>query len=166
MADYGTDGGFVAYHTARGREQDIIEYNDAEIEAARLVASEWLDNRYRASFPGTKVGMRAQVREWPRNTAFDVYGYLIPSDSVPTEMDSATYEGALRELKTPGIFSKDYTPPKYESVSIDGAIAVKYAKFGSASEIQTQFQTIDEILRPILTGSGNVSALSGSVQRA
>lgn len=164
MPDYGTVAGFRDYHTTRGR--NIAAYDDdAEIEAAKLVASEWLDARYRGSFSGLKVGMRAQIREWPRTGAIDHYGYAIPSDAVPAEMDAATYEATLRQLVSPGSLSVDWTPPKYKAVSVDGAVSVQYADFYSGADAQTSFVIIDEIIAPILTGRGDLSALSGPATR-
>jgi len=165
MDGYGSDTGFVDYHTARGRATMIADHDPCEIAAARLVASEWLDARYMASFPGSKVGMRVQIREWPRQGGSDRYGYAIPEFAVPVEVVNATYEAALRQLDKPGSLAVDWTPNKYRSVSVDGAVSATYATFNSASEAQTQFLVIDQILAPILTGAGVVASLSGSINR-
>ena len=164
--NYGSAVGFTAYHTARGRAAQIADYDDDEITPALIVASEWLDARYRSSFPGTKVGMREQVREWPRVGGTDADGYAIASSVVPVEVENATYEAALRVLVKPGALSVDYTPPKYDSVSIDGAIAVKYARFNGAMDVQLNIPVVGQILSPLLTGSGVGSSLSGAVFRA
>jgi hypothetical protein len=161
---YGTAGGFRIYHTARGRNIGAYD-DDSEIEAALLVASERNDAKYRASFSGTKVGYRSQIRDFPRVGGFDVFGYSIPSDTIPTEMINATYEAALRQLVTPGSLSLDWTPSKYKRVSVDGAVSAEYTVFGSAMDVQTQFAIIDEIIAPILTGHGNFAALSGAAIR-
>src|SRR5882757_4021964 len=152
MADiYGTAAGFRLYHIARGRS--VINYtDDVELNAALLVSSEWVDAKFRVSFGGTKVGQRAQIREWPRNGAMDRDCYSIPADSVPVEANNATYEAALREFNSPGALSVDWTPNKYKRVSVDGAISAEYANFGAASDIQTEFAIIEQIIAPILTG--------------
>lgn len=163
MPFYGSPDGFRTYHSARNR--DVSQYTDDKINGALLLSSEWLDNRYRNSFPGWKVGMRAQVREWPRYSAFDVYGWSIPSDSIPPETENATYEAALRDLVAPGSLSVDWAPQQYRRATVEGAVSVEYNIFGSAFDVQTRFMVIDEILSGILTGSGNVSPLSGSACR-
>lgn len=161
---YGTATGFRTYHTARGR--DVSAYSDdAEVNAAGLVASEWLDAKYATMFPGLKVGQRDQIREWPRIGGYDRYGYLIASSSVPTEVENATYEAQLRELQAPGALVKDYTPPKYESVSIVGAISVKYRRVDGAMDTQLEIPIVGQILAPILTGCNNASSLSGGLSR-
>lgn len=164
MDIYGTAAGFADYHAARGR--DVGTYEADDIEKKLLVASEWIDGRYRSSFSGVKVGQRAQRREWPRNGAVDRDCFAISAAMVPVEVEFATYEAALRELQAPGGLSVDFTPNRYKRASVEGAVSVEYTQFDSASAAQTQYAIIAEILAPILTGSGAVSALSGSVSRA
>lgn len=164
MTYYGSPAGFANYHNSR--QNDISDFDDEEeIEAALLVSSEWIDNRYRMSFGGTKVGLRDQVREWPRDGALDIYGYPVSSETVPHEVEHATYEVALRHLKQPGILSLDFTPNKYQQVSVDGAVSVTFANFGSYSEIQTQFAIVNEILSALLDSRRMGSRLSGEAIR-
>jgi hypothetical protein len=162
---YGSAAGFRSYHTARGRP--VLDYtDDDEVNASLLIASEWIDAKFRAGFGGYKVGQRGQVREWPRYGATDRDDYGIPSDSVPVEAISATYEAAMRVFVNPGVLSVDWTPNKYKRVSVDGAISAEYATFGSASEVQTQFAVIEQIIAPILGGGrDNLSPLSGAISR-
>lgn len=162
---YGSIEGFTAYHTAR--DNDIpATVDDDDIKAALLVASEWIDARYMASFAGRKTGGRDQVREWPRDGVADVYGYAIASDAIPREIENAAYESALIQLVTPGSLSVNFTPGKFKRVSVDGAVSVEYASYGSSEEVQTQFTIIDGILFPILTGaSSGFSSYSGASAR-
>jgi hypothetical protein len=163
---YGDAAGFRAYQEARNR--NVAQWDDdAEIEGALLIASEWLDGKFRASFGGDKVAQRDQVREWPRNGAVDRDGYGIDAGSVPNEAVHSTYEAALRELQSPGSLLIDWTPNVFKRASVDGAVSVEWATFGSANDVQTQFAVIERIMDPILTGgtNGDVSALSGAVTR-
>lgn len=159
---YGTVNGYKAYTT----ERNITRPSDDDniIQAALIVASEWLDAIYRSSFPGLKVGQRDQQREWPRTGAQDVYGYSIPSDSVPREIEYATYEASLREMTTPGCLSRDYTPPRYKQASVTGAVSVTYSSFDSVRDAQIKFQKIDEHLSTILRADRD-SGLVGSANR-
>jgi hypothetical protein len=168
MADlvyYGTPDGFRAYHDARGNDYSAFDDEDF-IEPALLVASEWIDGKYVGQFPGLKVGMRAQIREWPRQGAYDRYGYNIAVDVEPVEIDNATYEAALKQLITPGALVKDWTPAKYKAAQVD-TISVQYMAFNTSEDIQTRFTRIDQILAAILTGCGDTnSGLSGATGRA
>lgn len=165
MADvYGDVAGFKVYHIARGRDVDGMA--DAAINSSLLVASEWIDATYRVGFPGEKVGKRAQVREWPRTDAYDIDDNAIPSDEIPIEVINATYEAAYIQIEAPGSLVINWTPGKYKRVSVDGAISVEYASFMSASDIQTVFVGIDQIIAPVLSASGaDFSSLSGAVSR-
>lgn len=162
---YGDATGFQAYWAARG-DLTAAAMDDFDINAALIVASEWLDAAFRSQFGGSKVGMRDQERDWPRVGAVDIYGYSVADTAIPREVLSATYEAAFRQMTTPGVFFKDYTQSKYKSVAISGAVSVEYAT-GAAYDFQTQFPQIAAILAPILTGAGagGFSSLSGAIAR-
>jgi hypothetical protein len=161
---YGTPAAFKTYWADRGNTVATSYDDTTQILPALLVASEWLDAAFLGRFGGLKVDGRSQVREWPRLGVQDIYGYAIDDASIPREVDAATYEAALRQILTPGIFFKDYTPGKYKNVTITGALSVEYAT-GNAYDFQTQMPQIAAILAPLLTGNANVSSLSGSVAR-
>lgn len=148
---------YKAYCLARG----LSEINsDTTIIAKGIIASEWLDARYRTQFPGRKTGGRDQEREWPRVGASDNEGYAIDSTVVPNEVKNASFEVLRRELASPGILSKDYTPNQYQSASVSGAVSVVYTSFNTAAETQIQIQIVNDILSSILCMSdGNI--LSG-----
>lgn len=155
---YGTPAGYREYHTARGR---TVTGDDATIQARLLVASEWLDGAYRTQWPGSKTGQQAQLDDWPRTGVVDSDGYAVASDVVPTQIIHATYEVALRSDS----LNKDFTPSKYQRVSISGAIDVTY-RDQSAADIQAQFPVIGQILGSLLGLYSGTSGLSGKVVRA
>lgn len=105
MANYGTVAGYKAYADARGTS--YVGKTDDEITQALVRASSYIDGAYRASFPGYKTGRREQVLEWPRTNATDGAANSLPSDEVPVEIENATYEGAIRELASPGSLAPD-----------------------------------------------------------
>lgn len=167
MADfYGTAAGFIAYTAARQLAYSTDDDN-SDIEAALLVASEWIDGKFRNSFAGVKVGFRAQAREWPRTGAVDNLGYQILQTEIPIEVENATYEIAWRQLNGVAL-NVDFTQAKsYKSVTVDGAISVTYAGATSSGDAQPVFAVIGDILAPLLSdySSGAFSSLSGSVSR-
>lgn len=166
MADfYGTVAGFKTYHIDRNNEVPAAT-DDEDIQAALLVASEWIDGTFGESFGGVKVGGRDQVRDWPRYGAVDTFGYSLSNSAVPREVEQATYQAALRQLTTPGSLTVDFVPGKYDSISVDGAVSVTFAKFSYASDVQAQFQVINQIISPVLTATGGkFSSFSGPVAR-
>ncbi len=161
---YGSVSGFRLYHASRGN--DVTSYTDAAVEIELLKASEWIDGRFRARFPGDKEGFREQLREWPRLSAYDINNDLIPAGTIPLEVQNATYEVALKSFQTPGILNKDYTPSAYSQVSITGALHVQYLQSRSIADVQTQFAIVGQVLAPVLTGGGGAnSGLSGEAIR-
>lgn len=160
---YGTIAGYTAYHLARNH--DIPVSDEDEILAALLVASEWLDARFRTQYGGyINNNSRDQIRDWPRESAYDVRLNLLLG--IPREVDNATYEAAAISLATPGALSVNFTPGKYKAVSVDGAVSVTYASINSVAEAQAQFAIVNETIAPVLTGDGSArSSLVGQSVR-
>lgn len=165
MADYyGTVAGFRAYHLARGNTADVGTYSDSKVLKGLLSTSEWLDFRYRRFLMGLKVGGREQVRDWPRTGVYDVHGDSVSSESVPVEVEYATYEALLKDLADPGTLIKDYVPSKYQRVSIDGSLSVTYAE-RSASEVQKEFPVIDQVLDGLIDFNATYNPVSTRASR-
>lgn len=145
--NYGSVSGFKAYCDARG-----VSYagkTDDEITQALVRASSYIDGAYRASFPGYKTGRREQVLEWPRTNATDGAANSLPSDEVPVEIENATYEGAIRELASPGSLAPDVEAGgggiKREKV---GPIETEYFSNGSTTATFTAIrQALGGLLR-------------------
>lgn len=157
---YGSVEGYRSYHIVRGRAAS--DPNSRVLEAL-LIASEWLDGSY--SWPGYKYRDRnLQTRAWPRSHVTDADGWDVAYDVVPVEIEQATYEVAYRWLIDPTVLTPDHTPEKYSSVSIDGALSVKYRGL-DAQQVQKQFPILGIILGRLTGGSGG-SSLSSSMSRA
>lgn len=166
---YGTKEGFAEYHEARGREIPGT-WDDDLINAALLSASEWIDSVYGPSFIGYKTAGYEQVREWPRTAATVISStpyYTFATDAVPERVENAAYEAAWRQAETPGSLMVDYTPGKYKSVTIEGALSVDYRQFDHSSEIQLQIGAVDTLLWPLLNevSGAKSSGFSGGSYR-
>jgi len=164
---YGSAAEFTTYHEARGRTVPGTWDTD-KIEAALLVASEWIDNKYGDRFVGFKTGGYAQEREWPRETAWarSTPEYIFDDDEIPTEVVYATYEAAFREATSLGSLYADYDPQKYNSVSISGAISVQYAQNLDVNSVQKQIQIIEQLLSVLFGNDPGGSSLSGGSYRS
>lgn len=163
MANYGTIEGADAYHLAAGNTAWIGA--DGVKLAALVRASQYVDTLALARrkngsiytrFNGTKRSGREQVLAWPRNGAYDVDCTDIPSDSVPIEVEHATYEAALRELVQPGYLSPDYVPAqviKREKVDV---LETEYmgASGGTENPQQPVATLIRGIIAPLLVAWG------------
>ena len=139
-----------------------------QMSAALLVASETLDMRFGAMFSGVKTGGRAQERQWPRTGATDKTGYEFGPSEMPQEVLSATYELAVLEAFAPGSLMVNFTPSKYKSASVDGAVSVEWvANMLSAWDAQPDFHKVNLLIAPLLTAETAAGSLiSGSSIRA
>lgn len=160
---YGTPAGFRIYHTARGR--DVTTYTDDRINVELLNASEFIDSAFGAQFGGCRVGQREQIRDWPRTGVIDRNGYAVPYTSVPGEIENGTYEAAYVQLVTPGALRVNFTPNKYKSVSLEGALSVQFANANDAADVQGQYPAIGAALANVLCRDGLTSAFSARAQR-
>ena len=171
MDAYGTDAGFFDYFETRGVSVDSALIADPSLVAGlRLRASEWLDAVYGNQWGGYKRGEREQVRDWPRFSAYDINDDLIDDESIPVELERATYEAAAAVNSNSSILSANYTPSQFNRVSIDGALSVDFRNFSSSSEVQTKITIVEQLLHRILNpngpfGAGQVNPLSGPANR-
>ena len=144
---YGTVLDADAYHLARGTGDAWDDVADKE--SALLVASEWIDRKYRTRFPGYKVGRRTQEREWPRYDAYDAANEFILSTDIPIEIEQATYEAALRHGTDPGSLSPDVDPP-LSRIKAD-TVELEYA----GTNQTTDYPTVSSLLSNLLVGGGS-----------
>lgn len=165
---YGTASGFTLYVVERNYSAPAA--SDDDIESALVVASTWVDSRTRSAVDSSssyKTGGRDQERDWPRTSWIDRDGYAIPAGAVPREIEQATYEAALRQLRSPGALTVDFTPGKaIRQAAVAGAVSVTYAGGGSVSDAQLMIPTVDAILASLIGDRRSTSSsLSGGTLR-
>lgn len=166
MTFYGSVVEADSYHSARGNTAWANGTN-ADKEAALLRASEYIDARYESMWTGWPVNRRAQIRNWPRSAAYDIYGDLILENEIPTEIEDATYELALIELVTPGKLNPVVTmSDRKTSVSVEGAVSVTYANTSGIESYRPVVTVVDGILAPLMAGDGAKSSLAGRMTRS
>lgn len=163
---YGNVDDFKEYFITRGKDipQD---WTDDMIESALLVSSEWLDGQYESLWIGYKVDFK-QERSWPRQSAqVQTYPYYVyKNDEIPEQVVKAVYEACFRELTKSGSLQVDFTPNKYKSVSVDGAISVEYNDILYASESQIQMPAIQTLMSVLIDQSkGGNNPISGKASR-
>lgn len=164
---YGSATAFKTYHTGRGRTVPV-GWSDANIEVALLVASEWLDSAYDQLWFGYAKDGFTQVRKWPRTGAQTNTDpiYVFEDTITPDQIAYATYEAAFRELTTTGSLTLDYSPQKYKSASVSGAVSVEYIVPNDASDLQLQIPVIGDLMKPLIDPRRGISgSLSGSLVR-
>ena len=138
---------FKTYHTDRGN--DFAPYSDTSIEIALVLATDFVDRRYR--YVGIRATGRDQAREWPRQSAYDPDDWLISSNSVPPEILDATAELgfiALGESLIPNPSWDQTGNPLTESTDTVGNMrrTRRYSIFGGR-RIFKDFPTAEACLR-------------------
>lgn len=162
MDFYGNADDFIEYSDSRGRMVPAVWDTD-RIEAALIVASEWIDNKYGDKFTGYRTDGYTQKRQWPRQAAFSntLPPHNFATDEIPPELAQATYEAAFREAENPGSLNVDFTPDRYTEVAVEGAIRVKYTQNLQIADRQLQINIIDSILRYLIDETGSTNTLGG-----
>jgi hypothetical protein len=97
------------YHLDRGRDLTVSPiYTDGELEVAIVIATDYIDTRWRKRFAGTPLEAPDQTTEWPRTDLTDDYGYDI--EGIPTNLKKACAEYALRAAANGQLVSDGPTP--------------------------------------------------------
>ena len=139
--------------------------SDPEIEQALRRATQWLDARYAARFCGYRIS-EDQALALPQSGLIDRGGYALRHDAIPTRVQQATAEAAVRELASPRSLQPDVTPGKVvKGARVEGAVDVEYA-IGS-EVVRGQLPTlpvVDGILAPLFPRPR--SPYSGRAERA
>lgn len=150
-----------AYHNEGGNA--TWTGTDALKEAAIIRATRYLSNAY--AWQGTRRKNRNQALAWPRTDVADNEGFAVPFDAVPTEIQQATAEIALRELATPGAMTPDYTPSDRVKSEKVGSIAVEYdLSRTDAESVRPVLLVVRDLIGPLLaTGGGSI--VQGSAVR-
>lgn len=94
---YGDLEGFKAWADDRGYSYPVGSGADAQIDAARLKGTDYLEGAYRTRWKGRKTDS-TQDRAWPRKNVRDEDGILLDDDVIPTRVIHASYEATRRIL--------------------------------------------------------------------
>ena len=138
----------TAYHLARGNASWAALASDTIREQHKRKAADYMRQKYRTLWAGWRISS-AQALDWPRTSVPlpDVfgssYGAYVPIDSIPSEVQLAESELALRSIAGDllGDTTQQVTREKI------GPIEVDYDKFSAQD---TRYAAIDAMLRPYL----------------
>jgi len=134
---YGSTEAFVAMGS--GDDKDAL---------MRRAAS-YLDNVYAARWKGDRSA-GAQALAWPRTGVYDLDGYTVGSDEIPTELGYAQAEVA-RRLKAGTDPLSDLERSGHVKREKVGEVEVEYMDRASGD---TDFRQVDGLLRHYLQGGG------------
>lgn len=118
------------------------------------------------SWAGFRTHGRLQALSWPRSGVVDVEGLGVGTAEIPSGLQKATVELALRELVTPGSLTPDFVAGasvKREKVDV---LEVEYANPAtSVSDVRPVVTVVAAMVAPYLS-SGGGSAIVGTSYRA
>lgn len=121
----------------------------AKEEALRL-ATQYLDAVYGARWKGER-SLATQALDWPRNGVSDRDGFAVEDDQVPTAVEDATAEAAIRSLSATLV--QDIATPGGIKRQRDkvGPVETETEYAGAASQT-ARFRIIDLILVALVKG--------------
>ena len=143
---YTTSTYYKAYFLARNI--DVTAQLDIDIDAALLVATEYLDDIY--EFVGIRV-LESQDNKWPRSGAYTSENILLSSATIPDKIQQATCElayieqtqaGGLQPLFNGKVISKEADSIGTLSTSIEYDTASSEAYDGYYSKAVRKIQDL------------------------
>lgn len=154
---YATVAFIKAYHLARG-DSTVNDADDADVEAWARKATDYMMQVYRSRWKGTRVNA-TQALDWPRGYVYaepaliggiGEFPYLLADDIVPTEVQRACAELALRAM------SASLAPDLTQGVISEtiGPISTQYDRSTPQSP---RYRAIDNMLAPYLKAGGGAS---------
>lgn len=151
-----------AYHLARGREVDWVDLDSEVREQSLILATQEMEARYRTLWKGKKrltdsagdaIDPEDQPLSWPRKDVEDEDGYGLNKDVIPAAVKVAQMEVAL-QLAGGQNFVED-TITRDTAGVLREKIGPLETQWAEGTQSVPTFPLIDQILEPLITGSGN-----------
>lgn len=149
---YLSEAGADQYFDNHGAPTAWSSLAQAAKEEALRLGTQYLDAVYGARWKGERV-LATQALDWPRNNVADRDGFAVEDDEVPTAVEDATAEAAIRSLTATLI--PDITTPGGIRSQRDkvGPIETETVYAGAASQT-IRFRIIDLLLVALIKGLG------------
>ena len=97
------------YNLAHTADPDWVAAITAVKEKGLKLATQYLDSKYRMRWRGARFN-EVQALGWPRTGFYDYDGFEIEGESVPTRLEEATVEAAIRVVKGDNLFAVNENP--------------------------------------------------------
>ena len=144
------------YVAAHGADAVWTAALTADKEEALRLATQALDAQYGGQWRGLRAN-DTQALDWPRENAEDDDGYAIDDESVPTALEHACAELAVKEVNGDTLVA-DLTNPgavKRELRKV-GPITKEDEYVGGKSQIKS-YRLVEMLLRPLIHPSNQVA---------
>lgn len=152
---------FKAYCAAKG--YSLSGKNDTtDLEPAIRRGTTYVGQSF--AWKGLKTNGRDQSLAWPRYGVTDAEGLDVPSDVIPSEIESATCEAAFYELGNPnGLFPSVALSERVKSERV-GPLSVEYAPTYGVTDAKPVLTILAALVKGLTEATAN--ALVGSSVRA
>ncbi len=138
----------LAYHALRGNSAWAAG-SESNQQYAIIRATQAVDSIYKNKWKGTPTKYGTQELEWPRQ-GVDVNGIELDDDLIPTALQKAVCEAALRELISANSMTPDLDRGgEIKRVKAD-TVEVEYMDGANST---TTFTAIDGLLANLVTGT-------------
>jgi len=142
----------TTYLTDRANETAWLLLTTAQQEASVIKATDYIDRKYNGLWFGSQKAS-TQSLAWPRVNAEDIEGNIIASDSIPSQLEKAAAEAAIKAS------TEDLLPDLERGGSIKsekkkvGSIE-KSTEYFSGANTNKSFQAVDTALRGLFRKAG------------
>ena len=141
--------GFKAYADKFGFSYAAL--SDAQIEQALRKGALYMTQKWRKRWAGTRTHPTVQALDFPRyGITVDQYNFVL-STIVPTDIKNANNILAQKASTGADLFADETQVAKREKI---GPIEVEYEQ---GSRQRVQYDSVEAMLQPYLTGSGGFS---------
>jgi len=151
------------YHSSMGNTAWTGDDTIVKEPAIRR-ATAFLSNSY--NWKGNRVNGRDQALAWPRAGVVDQDGYGIGSNEIPTELQNAVAEIALRELVTPGTMNPDFTQSAMVKREKVASLEVEYLNSSTSADAQRPVLLVVRDMISQFLVNGGTNRFSGRTVRA
>lgn len=142
-----------AYIADHGNSATWSAATDASKQEALRLATQYLDIRYATKWLGSR-GDSEQSLAWPRYGIEDYDGFVVDWDELPSAIEDATAELALRVIEGDTLLDDIDSPGTIESTSTTvGPIKKSTNYLGGKSQVK-RYPLIDGLIRPLISSGG------------
>ena len=137
------------YWAAHGNPSTWSGITSAQKEEALRLGTQYLDLQYGQRWRGWRTN-ETQSLAWPRSGVRDDDGFAIDSDAIPTRLEDATAEAAIRHLTETDGLMPDIDDPGIKKLLVKVGPITESTEYIGAADESAIFSTIEALLAPII----------------
>jgi len=128
-----------------------IGLDDVSIDEPSMIRAYYYVNSFESNYQGCRISAD-QTGSFPRQ-GVSINGFLLASDSIPSQIIQAQAYSAYYEFVTPGITQPNGNGAEITHEEVTGAVAIDYAQSGISSDT-FNISTVDNLLTQLYGSLG------------